>query len=379
VREDPKRKGLLFAGTERAAYVSFDDGDHWQSLRLNMPATSVRDLTIKDDDLAVATHGRGFWIIDDITPLRQLDDKLLQENAAMLKPETAYRVRWDTNSDTPLPPDEPAGENPPDGAILDYYLKSVSSTPVTLEILDDKGQMVRKFASDDPVPPPDPQFAIPAYWLRPLQQLSNQAGLHRFVWDLHYTPTPGVKPEYPIAAVSHNTAPAPTSPWVMPGTYSVVLTVDGRKYTQPLTVVMDPRVKTSTADLQRQFELSQQVYSDLQALRALNDKVEAAKAQLKTRHNATLEDAAKVAEVLKALEMLQGAETGRRRRGPRMENIGGVRGTLLGTLGTLQEADAAPSQPVVDSVTKARQSMANVQAGWEAIANQKLAPLNPAQ
>ena len=134
VREDPKRKGLLFAGTERAVYVSFDDGDHWQSLRLNMPATSVRDLTIKDNDLAVATHGRGFWILDDITPLRQLDDKVVASNAFLFAPELAYRVRWDTNTDTPLPPDEPAGQNPPDGAIFNYYLKSAGTGPVTLEI-----------------------------------------------------------------------------------------------------------------------------------------------------------------------------------------------------------------------------------------------------
>ncbi len=134
VREDPKRKGLLFAGTERAVYVSFDDGDHWQSLRLNMPATSVRDLTIKDDDLAVATHGRGFWILDDITPLRQFDDKVLASNAFLFAPEPALRVRWNTNTDTPLPPDTPAGQNPPDGAIFNYYLKSAAQGPVILEI-----------------------------------------------------------------------------------------------------------------------------------------------------------------------------------------------------------------------------------------------------
>ncbi len=226
VREDPKRKGLLFAGTERAVYISFDDGDHWQSLRLNMPATSVRDLTIKDNDLAVGTHGRGFWILDDITPLRQLDDKVVASNAFLFAPELAYRVRWDTNSDTPLPPDEPAGQNPPDGAIFNYYLKSAATGPVTLEILNSSGGLVRRYSSADPVPSPDPELPIPSYWLRPPQTLSSAAGLHRFVWDMHYAPVPGIKPEYPIAAVPENTAPAPTSPWVMPGKYSVVLTVE---------------------------------------------------------------------------------------------------------------------------------------------------------
>ena len=147
VREDPKRKGLLFAATERTVYVSFDDGDRWQSLRLNLPATSVRDVIVKDDDLAIGTHGRGFWILDDITPLRQLDDKVVGSNAHLFEPETAYRVRWNVNSDTPLPPDEPAGQNPPDGAIIDYTLSS--ATPVTLEILDAAGRQVRKYSSTD--------------------------------------------------------------------------------------------------------------------------------------------------------------------------------------------------------------------------------------
>ena len=236
VREDPKRKGLLFAGTERAVYVSFDDGDHWQSLRLNMPATSIRDLLVKDNDLAVGTHGRGFWILDDITPLRQLGEKVTAANAFLFAPELAYRVRWNTNSDTPLPPDEPAGQNPPDGAILNYYLKSASSAPVTLEIMDSSGKLVRRYSSADPVPPPDPELAIPAYWVRPPQSLSSAAGFHRFVWDMHYTPVPGIKPEYAISAVYKNTAPNPTSPWVMPGKYTVVLTVNGQKYSQPLVV-----------------------------------------------------------------------------------------------------------------------------------------------
>ena len=136
VREDPKKKGLLFAATERAVYVSFDDGDHWQSLRLNMPASSVRDIIVKDDDLVAATHGRGFWILDDITPLRQIGAEVASAPAYLYKPETAIRVRWDMNTDTPLPPDEPAAQNPPDGAIVDYYLGAASSGPVTLEILD---------------------------------------------------------------------------------------------------------------------------------------------------------------------------------------------------------------------------------------------------
>ncbi|HWP54058.1 MAG TPA: hypothetical protein VN476_07960, partial [Pyrinomonadaceae bacterium] len=199
VREDPERKGLLFAGTERAVHVSFDDGEHWQSLRLNMGATSIRDLIIKGDDLAVGTHGRGFWILDNITPLRQLQDSIVKSPAHLFKPQTAFRVRWNTNSDTPLTPDLPAGENPPDGAMIDYYLGS--SAEVMLEIKDAAGQTVRRYSSSDPLVPQDPMLAIPPYWVRPPQRLANNAGMHRFLWDLHLDPVPGVPPQYPIAAV----------------------------------------------------------------------------------------------------------------------------------------------------------------------------------
>ncbi|MEP6708028.1 MAG: glycoside hydrolase, partial [Pyrinomonadaceae bacterium] len=280
VREDPQRKGLLFAGTERAAYVSFDDGDHWQSLRLNMGASSIRDLIIKDDDLCVATHGRGFWILDNITPLRQLQASIQTAPALLLRPQTAMRVRWNTNSDTPLPPDEPAGENPPDGAMIDYYIGSPTSAPVTLEIKDEAGQLVRRYSSADPLPTPDPALSIPPYWVRPPQKLASEPGMHRFLWDMHYAPVPGLQPQYPIAAVYRNTAPAPTSPWAMPGKYTVVLTIGDKSYRQPLTLVMDPRVKTSLADLAEQFRLSRQVYDEWLALNSISESVKLIRSQV---------------------------------------------------------------------------------------------------
>ncbi len=261
VREDTQRKGLLFAGTERAVYVSLDDGDNWEPLRLNMPATSIRDLIIKDDDLAVATHGRGFWILDNITPLRQLTRD--QRDTVLFKPQTALRIRWSLNTDTPLPPDEPAGENPPDGAMIDYFL--AEDSPVTLEIKDNKSNLVRRYTSADlPVLPDTKKLKIPSYWIRPPQPLSTQRGLHRFLWDMHYTPLPGIEPEYPMSAVNRDTPPSPTSPWVVPGEYTVVLTVGGQSYTQPLTVKMDPRVKMSRSELEEQLTLSQQL-SDVRA------------------------------------------------------------------------------------------------------------------
>jgi len=375
VREDPKRKGLLFAGTERAVCVSFDDGDHWQSLRLNMPATSIRDLLIKDNDLAVATHGRGFWILDDITPLRQLDEKVLAGSAFLFAPELAYRVRWNTNSDTPLPPDYPGGQNPPDGAILNYYLKSSPSGPVTLEIMDAGGKTVRRFSSADPMPPPDPLLAIPSYWLRPPERLSNAAGFHRFVWDMHYAQVPGVKPEYPIAAVPENTAPQPTSPWIMPGKFTAVLTVDGQKYTQPLTVEMDPRVKTPAADLQKQFDLSSQVYADVLALQPVVDRAAAARAQLKAmREKASGAEAAKLEEVSKKLNAVAGGE-GRRRRGPHTDSLGGTRDSLLQMLTMLQEVDLAPTTQAAQALPKLHQSTTALIQQWNQFEAAELAPL----
>jgi photosystem II stability/assembly factor-like uncharacterized protein len=259
VREDPQRRGLLFAGSERAVYVSFDDGENWRPLRLNMPATSIRDLIIKDDDLCVATHGRGFWILDNITPLRQLAaDK---RDATLFKPQTALRVRWSMNTDTPIPPDEPLGENPPDGAMMDYYLPADASGVVTLEIKDDHGNVVHRYASNDPPPKIDEKkLKIPTYWIRPPQPLSTARGMHRFLWDMHWVPVRDVEPEFPMSAIARNTPPEPTGPWAMPGNYSVALTVNGKSFTQPLTLKMDPRVQASDADLAEQFALSKQLY-----------------------------------------------------------------------------------------------------------------------
>ncbi|MGI8582512.1 MAG: WD40/YVTN/BNR-like repeat-containing protein [Chitinophagaceae bacterium] len=270
VREDPYRKGLLFAGSERAVYVSFDDGEHWQSLRLNMPATSIRDLVIKDDDLVIGTHGRSFWILDNTTPLRQLTSVETEHALPLLyKPANAYRVRWNMWPDTPLPQEEPAGENPPDGAIIDYYLKE-NAKSVTLEIQDTKGNTIRKYSNTDTMYK-IPDVNIPHYWIRPQQILSAEKGSHRFLWDMHYAPL-NVPAAYPISATYKNTAPNETSPWVMPGTYIAKFTADGKTYSRSFMVKMDPRVKTSMADLLQQHDLSLKVYNDrLQILNVLNE------------------------------------------------------------------------------------------------------------
>ena len=257
VREDAVRKGLLFAGSENAVYFSLDAGENWQSLKLNMPATSIRDLVIKDDDLVIGTHGRSFWILDNITPLRQINLNKTKETV-LFKPQKAMRVRWNMNTDTPLPPEEPAGENPPDGAMIDYYLNSNTSSPVKLEIMNAKGDIIRTFTSKDTLYT-IPEVNIPLYWIRPQQILAATAGAHRFLWDMRYTPlnTPAA---YPMTAIIHNTPPDATAPWVMPGNYTVRLTANGQTQEQPITITMDPRVKTGTAQWQRQHDLSMICY-----------------------------------------------------------------------------------------------------------------------
>src|SRR5205807_877149 len=260
VREDPVRKGLLFAGTETSVWVSFDDGDHWQSLELNLPHTSMRDLWIHEDDLIVATHGRSFWILDDISPLRQLTESLRGSEAHLFRPATAYRVRRNTNTDTPLPPDEPTAENPPDGAIIDYSLAEASSTPVTLEILDAQGKIVRKFSSTDKPEPSAEELRkelIPRYWIRISKALPSTAGMHRWVWDLRYPSPRATRTEYPISAVPGDTPRSPEGPMAVPGQYTVRLTVTGQTFSEPLVVKMDPRVEASREDLALEFQKEQ--------------------------------------------------------------------------------------------------------------------------
>jgi len=389
VREDPKRRGLLYAGTEREVYVSFNDGENWQSLRLNMPATSIRDLIIKDDDVVVGTHGRGFWILDNVTPLRQLESdaatanaQLASDKAKLYKPQTAMRVRWNMNTDTPLPPDEPAGQNPPDGAILDYAIGAGVSGTVTLEILDAAGKLVRKYSSDDPVEEIDPAtLAVPTYWVRPPQALSAAPGMHRWLWDMHYPPAPLSRANYPISAIFHDTAPAPTSPWVMPGNYTVKLIAGGKSYTQPLTVKMDPRVKTLPAGLLQQFTLSKQMYDGLVESAAAMEGLRSLRAQLKqTGERAGQSPVAQAISAFdKKAEALQGAGGGFGGRGAAAtgpDTINSVRGSLTALLGLLQGADVAPTTQAVAAIADRSKAMTGLLTRWNALRSKELAALN---
>ncbi|MGB8128697.1 MAG: glycoside hydrolase [Candidatus Angelobacter sp.] len=377
VREDPVRRGMLFASTERAVYVSFDDGDHWQSLRLNMPASSVRDVIIKDDDLVAATHGRGFWILDDITPLRQFDAKVTSAGAFLFKPQTATRVRWDMNTDTPLPPDFPAGENPPDGAVIDYYLQSPSSSPVTLEIKDSAGKTVRKYSSADKPALPDPMLAIPKYWVRPPQTLSTAAGMHRFLWDMHYPNVPGVEAEYPIAAIPHNTAPQPSGPWALPGQYTVVLTANGKSYSQSLTIKMDPRVKTSLAGLQQQFKLSNDLYTQLLTLSPAAEEAGALRKQLKDLEpKATGEALVAIKALDEKLQTLAGGATRRPGAGAEPPTLGGLKTKFLTLFGVFQEADVPPSTQAAAAVADLQKELPPLMQRWNEVKAKDIPALN---
>src|SRR5439155_4290899 len=201
VREDPVRKGLLYAGTENGASVSFDGGDRWQSLQLNLPTVAVRDLVVHDNDLAIATFGRAMWMLDDVTPLRQIDGRVAEADVFLFKPHHAIRVRRNENNNTPIPPDMPAADNPPTGAIVDYYMKRAAAGDVTLAIYDGGNRLVRQLSSVPEPPLDEPAPDIPAYWLAKPKPLSRDAGMTRAVWDLRYPPPPAFHHEYPVAAV----------------------------------------------------------------------------------------------------------------------------------------------------------------------------------
>jgi photosystem II stability/assembly factor-like uncharacterized protein len=254
IKEDPKRKGLLFAGTELGVFVSFNDGDHWQSLQLNLPPVSMRDLAIHGDDLVVATHGRGFWVLDDITALRQIPDAVSTSDAYLFRPAEAIRMHPGNENGSPLPRDEALAENPPVGAMVDYFLKSAVKGPLTLEILDANGKMVRRYSSDDHPPGVNPdKINVPAFWIPAPKVLPTNAGMHRWIWDLHYTPV-DESAEWDSESFFDRRGVT-----ALPGSYSVRLTVHGKAYSQPLTVKMDPRLKSPLAELRNQFETASEI------------------------------------------------------------------------------------------------------------------------
>ena len=262
IRADTKKAGLLFAGTESSMYVSFDDGDSWQSLMLNLPNTSYRDIVVKDNDLVVATYGRSIWILDDISPLRQITPDIAAEPAHLFKPGDAIRVRRDMNGDTPLPPEVPHALNPPLGAVIYYLLASKPTGDITLEISDAAGKVVRHMSSA-PIPPiTDPPPPVPDFWLEVPKPMPTDIGTNRINWNLRYDNPPAFNHNYAqvMGGVPGDTPYTPEGPIALPGTYTVKLTVDGKSYTQTVMVKNDPRSPATLADLQAQHDLQMKLY-----------------------------------------------------------------------------------------------------------------------
>ncbi len=381
VREDPEVKTLVFAGTENAVWVSFDSGDHWQSLQLNLPHTSMRDLWIHNDDLLVGTHGRSFWVLDDITPLRQIA-AAASADVYLFKPAPAYRVRRDTNTDTPLPPDEPAGQNPPDGAVIDYVFGTGANGPVTLEILDSTGKRIRRFSSTDKAPftmeSLKETLGVPIYWVRMLKMLSPEPGMHRFVWDLHETPPQSSGYNYPISAVPHDTPREPLGPNVLPGKYTVRLIAGGKTLTAPLTVLIDPRVPTPPAGLRQAHDaevrlaaMMNETFDAVAELRALDQQLDT----LSKQASGAVADA--VSALRKKASALAGARGGGFFAPPSAEpSISRASGEVGGLYTQVSHVDAAPTATQTAALASAEKDEAEVMARWKAIKSTDIPALN---
>jgi hypothetical protein len=398
VREDPVRQGLLFAGTERAIYVSFNDGDYWQSLQLNLPATSMRDLVIHENDIVVGTHGRSFWILDDITPLRQLSAEVINSKAHLFHPAAAYRVRRNVNTDTPLPPEEPAGKNPPDGTIIDYFIQPSAADLVKLEIIDPAGKVLRTFSSADK---PDvnveqlgKELNVPLYWIRPPQILSAEPGMHRFVWDLRVSPPRSIHHEYPISAIPHDTPRDPRGPSVLPGTYSVRLSVgQGRGQSGApgsevpeqsafveswsLEIKMDPRVTTPTAQLEQQFALASRICEQMNATYAGLAQVRGLRSQLKElggqAPKGDLADA--IAALDQRVAPLEGTYQQFGSPSPQ-DSFAQLNGQFGQLLEVVDGADAVPTQTAQDAFADRQRALATVNSTWDDIKAHSVSTLN---
>jgi photosystem II stability/assembly factor-like uncharacterized protein len=384
VKEDPARKGLLFAGTELGVYVSFNDGDDWQPLQNNLPHSSARDFAFHGDDLIVATHGRGFYVLDNIIALRQIAAMKSAAETVVFKPQTALRRRTGGGGGTPLPYGSAETENPPAGAIIDYYLKSAATGPVTLEILDSAGKTVRTYSSAEGGGGSGRGRGgaaqnIPAYWNRTPETLSAAAGMHRWTWDVHYATGADV-------AASRGGRGGGAGVWAVPGNYSVKLTADGKSYTQPLVVKMDPHVKTPLPELQRQFEIAQQVSAKSAEVAKARGEITRVRAQITALRTQAPGNAPLLAS-LDALDM-KAADIGGV-TAPSTPDSSGVASPsadisslmfVSGELGQVLQAvegpDGAPSQQVMNAFAQAQRIAASAMNKWSALKSKELEAVN---
>jgi photosystem II stability/assembly factor-like uncharacterized protein len=381
VREDPVRKGLLYAGTEMGVYVSFNDGDHWQSLQLNMPTVSVRDLAIEQDDLVAATHGRSFWILDDITPLRQAAPEVATSNAYLFEPRPAIRIRRDENQNTPLPPEIPAGKNPPNGAILDYYLQSTAADEVAIEIHDSEGKLICRFSSNALPPSQEPVPYVATFWIAHPEPLSKEAGMHRFVWDLRYPDPPAVRLNspysYPISAIVGDTPAQPQGPLVLPGNYEVRFTIAGRTYTRPLVVKMDPRVAYARSDLESQLSLELKISGALERDTTAYQQVKDLRSRLSELMKRPAGDPVAVAATAldKKVADLE-SETAALWEEPKKVTFARLNESLITLIGLVDSADFAPTQQQAAAFQQSCQALNSIITDWRELKARDLPALN---
>jgi photosystem II stability/assembly factor-like uncharacterized protein len=384
IRADTKRQGLLFAGTESFVYVSFDDGDHWQSLALNLPNTSYRDMVIKDNDLVVGTYGRGFWVLDDISPLRQIAAGTKDESARLFKPGDAVRVRRNINSDTPFPPEVPHALNPPVGAIIYYYLGAKPSKDITIEISDSTGRVVRHMSSAPIAPLNEPPPPVPDFWIEKPQPLPLEIGTNRINWDLRCDNPPAFSHSYGINANPGLTPMSPEGPLVPPGVYTVALSVDGETYKETVKVVNDPRSPAKLADLKAQYALQMKLYDCAKV--AWDNYHEVAKLRAAAAEAAKSNPAPELAEAVSAfdtkLAAVGGSGGGGRRfgggggGGPTAPTFAGLTGTLVRQLDLLDSGDMAPNESLTKASLAACAEFDKVVASWKDVQTKDLPAFN---
>lgn len=388
VRCDTQRPGLLFAGTESSVYVSFNDGDMWQPLGLNAPTTSYRDMQINGNDLVVGTYGRSFWVLDDISPLRQLSAEVQSAPAYLFKPADAIRVRRNVNGDTPFPPEIPHAENPPLGAVIYYHLGSRPSGVVTLEISDTAGHVIRHMLSA-PIPPLTELPPVPNFWLEKPKPLPTEPGTNRVNWNLRYDDPVTNNHSWEINANPGETPASPEGPLVAPGTYTVTLTVDGKSYKQSVTVKNDPRSPAKASDLRAQSDLQVKLYG--LAAQALDGYRQVASLRasiadiVKSKPNKEVGDACSAFDA-KLLAVGGTAGGGRRFGGgggrggpggpPPAPSFMLVNGALIRQLGTLDSGDMAPNEPMMNAFKASTEEFKKVELAWKTLNDKDLVALN---
>jgi hypothetical protein len=378
VRADPKRNGLLYAGTDEGVFVSFDDGTRWVSLRQNLPTAWVHDILIKGEDLIAATQGRAIWVLDDVSPLRQMS---AADGTRLFAPAPAIRVRFDNNRDTPPPPETALGQNPPDGVAIDYRIGEATKTSLVLEIRDSKGGLVSRFVSD----PAPRKMAAERYfdkiWIEPAPTLSAAPGLHRFIWNLRYPPVPAISYGYGINAVLGRGAPIePQGPFALPGAYTIMLTVNGREYTAPLTVREDPRIAVSPADLAASLALSQTIALASDRARIGYGETQSVLKQLDALAPANGAQAVKLTSDDKA-GLLPGQAQAmaaglRSPPGPGKLSFDAIDEILVSTEANLESADTAPTQAQRDVVAQAKARLDEASSRWSAFKANDLQAIN---